>query len=207
MLRPWELERVACRVSLKRPRHFSAALPEALEVNVVVVREIDPPENQPAVSWTLITSEPIESEEDIAWIVDAYRARWVIEELFKALKTGCSFEKRQLESFNALQRALCIYLPIAWQLLQIRHLAQVRPDSPASEVIPELRLRLLAALMKSEKRRTLPANPTIKDVLFGIACLGGHLARNGPPGWQTLGRGYDELLAAERGVLALASEM
>ena len=37
-------------------------------------------------------------------------------------------------------------------------------------------------LMKSEKKRTLPANPTIADVWFGIACLGGHLARNGPPG-------------------------
>lgn len=43
--------------------------------------------------------------------MDAYRARWVIEEFFKALKTGCNFERRQLESFQSLRIALAIFLP------------------------------------------------------------------------------------------------
>jgi hypothetical protein len=29
--------------------------------------------------------------------------------------------------------------------------------------------------------------------------LGGHLKSNGPPGWQTLGRGYIDLLLLEAG--------
>jgi IS4 transposase len=56
----------------------------------------------------------------VAAIVDAYRARWVIEELFKALKTGCQVEKRQLASYEALRIALALFLPIAVRLLSGR---------------------------------------------------------------------------------------
>jgi IS4 transposase len=49
----------------------------------------------------LYTSEPIDTAEQLLTIVDQYRSRWVIEEFFKALKTGCAFEKRQLESYRA----------------------------------------------------------------------------------------------------------
>jgi hypothetical protein len=55
----------------------------------------------------LVTNEPITTKKQVAAVVDAYRTRWVIEELFKALKTGCQFEKRQLESYAALRVRLC----------------------------------------------------------------------------------------------------
>ena len=37
-----------------------------------------------------MTTEPIDTVEQVLRIVDWYRARWVIEEFFKALKTGCA---------------------------------------------------------------------------------------------------------------------
>ena len=64
-------------------------------------------------------------------MVDAYRARWVIEELFKALKTGCQIEKRQMESYGALRIALALFLPIAVRLLALRDAARSEPDAPA----------------------------------------------------------------------------
>lgn len=191
-------------VRLRRPSHFPASMESELEVNVIAVRELEPPEGEPPVSWTLLTSEPISTAEELGWVVDAYRARWVIEELFKAIKTGCAFEKRQLESFDALVRTLTITLPIAWQLLRIRHWAKLRPDKPAATILSELQLRILAALLKTQKNRQLPKAPTVEDAMLAIAALGGHLRRNGPPGWQTLGRGYEDLAAAERGIKALA---
>jgi hypothetical protein len=42
-----------------------------------------------------MTTEPIDTPEQILAVVDGYRHRWKIEELFKALKTGCAYEKRQ----------------------------------------------------------------------------------------------------------------
>jgi hypothetical protein len=50
--------------------------------------------------------------------VDVGQARWTVEEFFKALKTGCSFEKRQLESLHTLENALALFIiPMAWGLL------------------------------------------------------------------------------------------
>ena len=52
---------------------------------------------QPAIEWFLLTNLPVDSDEAIASSVDCYRARWTIEELIKALKTGCQSERRQLK--------------------------------------------------------------------------------------------------------------
>jgi len=40
---------------------------------------------------------------------------------------------------------------------------------------------------------------TVAHALYAVARLGGHLKSNGPPGWQTLGRGYIDLLLLEAG--------
>lgn len=153
------------------------------------VREVDPPEPNSAVEWVLLTGEPIDTAEQLLRIVDFYRARWVIEELFKALKTGCSFEKRQLCTLHALSNALSTLLPLAWRLLLLRTEARERPDAPATAVLSPDELEVLRAA----SRKPLPEAPTVRDALLAIAALGGHLKRNGEPGWQTLGRGYDKL--------------
>ena len=87
-----------CQVVLRRPSGASRELPAQLTLNVVRVWEPTPLPDEPAVEWILVTTEPIDTDEQLARVVDAYRARWVIEEFFKALKTGCALEKRQLES-------------------------------------------------------------------------------------------------------------
>ncbi|MEM7449046.1 MAG: hypothetical protein AAF355_12470 [Myxococcota bacterium] len=48
-------------------------------------------------------------------------------------------------------------------------------------------------------RIKLPEKPTVQDVLLAVAGLGGHLKRNGRPGWLTIDRGFDELLTSEVG--------
>src|SRR5438067_6469253 len=99
----------ASPLRLKRPRPASPKTPATLDVNVVAVRELKPPPGADPVEWLLLTTEPIATEEQILSIIDAYRARWRIEEFFKALKTGCAPEKRHLESKRTLlnARALC----------------------------------------------------------------------------------------------------
>ena len=119
----------AGKIALRRPRYGDDELPEELEVNVVYVQEVDPPKDEDPVAWVLVTTEPIETPEQVAAIVDHYRARWLIEEFFKALKTGCAVEKRQLESFGALTNALALFLPIAWQMLLLRSTSRTAPDS------------------------------------------------------------------------------
>jgi hypothetical protein len=65
----------------------------------------DDPSKRPSRSLTL-------------WI--AIGARWTIEELNAALKTGCAYESRQFESRHALLNILALTLPVACEVLALR---------------------------------------------------------------------------------------
>jgi hypothetical protein len=185
----------ATRVCVAAPK--SRRKTEDIELNLVRVWETNPPPGEPAVDWILWTTEPIDSIADIRRVVDIYRARWIIEEYFKALKTGCRFEERQLESFDTLSTALALFAPVAWKLLLARSVVRARPKCPPTEILSPLQVKYL------EKRYGQPLI-TARDALYAMARLGGHLTQNGEPGWQTLGRGFEKLAIGEAFYLALA---
>ncbi len=95
------LEIRATPVTLPRPASAGGRGPASVELNLIEAVERNPPKGQAAIAWWLYTNEPIETDDDVLAALDAYRARWTIEEYFKALKTGCRFEQRQLESRHA----------------------------------------------------------------------------------------------------------
>lgn len=177
----------ATSVTIRRPRKDGANVIESIVLNAVHVIEVDPPEGEQIVEWLLLTTERIDSDSDVEFVVDSYRARWVIEEYFKALKTGCAYEARQLESYDALLRALSIFAVIAWRLLWMRFLAQNAPKTPATMVATASELGVLRAQARVND------DASVEDFLKAVARLGGHLKRNGPPGWQVLWRGYRKL--------------
>jgi hypothetical protein len=181
-------------ISASRSSVIGSTSGRRLQLNFVHVLERDPPEGNVPVHWTLTTTEPIETAEQVLRIVDAYRARWVIEEFFKALKTGCAFEKRQLASYRGLLNALAVSLPIAALLLRLRNTGRQRPNTPAHQVMDRDLLEILVKIA----RRPMPGAPTARDAMYAIAGLGGHLPRNGDPGWMTLARGFERLIEAAR---------
>jgi Transposase DNA-binding/Transposase DDE domain len=182
----------AARVSLEKPAKLSAQVDASLEVNVVHVVEENPPPGQIAIEWTLLTSEPIETVESILATVDIYRRRWLIEEFFKALKTGCAFEARQLETFETFDSALSIFVPVAWGLMRLRALERTNSEMSAQLCFTSDQLAVLRA--KSRKPVT-----TVAHALAAIAQLGGHIRNNGQPGWLVLWRGYRDLLLLAQG--------
>lgn len=190
----------AAAVTLKKPlsprAHGSEDVPDGLPINVVHVWEAVPPEGEEPVEWYLYTTEPIETPEQQLAAVDYYRARWVIEEYNKAIKTGCDFESRQLQDYEGLVNLLATFAPIAYRLLVIRSEARREPDQPALTVVDEVELDVLRAL----GRRTLSPEPTAREVYLAIAELGGYIryAKN-DPGWQTLAAGYERLGALTLG--------
>jgi hypothetical protein len=185
----------AVAIELPRPVTSGKAGPATLKLNVIHVFERKPPTGEPAVEWFLLTSLPVDTPEAIAFAVDCYRARWMIEEFFKALKTGCQYESRQLESAESLLNALAIFAPVAWRLLLLRHLARTHAKAPASTALTAKQLEVLSAVAKTP----LPRRPTARDAMLAVAQLGGHLKNNGDPGWLVLGRGMHDLLLLELG--------
>jgi hypothetical protein len=166
---------------------------EVLPCNIVHVQERNTPSDVEPVAWVLLTTEPIETIDQLRFILESYRARWLIEELFKALKTGCAFEKRELESYDTLTNSLAIYLPIAWQMLLLRNRAQNAPDEPAESILSPVQIAILRATIPKLKPRL-----TAVDALYAVAYLAGHFFKK-PPGWQRLAWGFERLLDIEIG--------
>ena len=196
--RPAKLSVTATAVVLRRPHTLPSKFPATLTVHVVHVQELEPPKGEKPVMWTLLTSEPIDTPEHVARVIDIYRYRWLIEELFKAFKTGCLYEQRQFESRHALLNLLAVSLPIAVELLWMRARVCDDPQAPAEEIVSARQVEILRVM----GHRPVPDKATALQVLLAIAGLGGHLKRNGSPGWHVLYRGYQRLLDYEAGWVA-----
>lgn len=86
-------------------------------------------------------------------------------------------------------------------MLLLRTQSRTAPDAPAKTVLTEEQLDVLRTIA----RKPLPHTATARQVYYAIAALGGHLERNGPPGWQTLREGLDKLFFAEQVLAAQAA--
>lgn len=185
----------AAKVTVRKPqsRTKSAASygprPDFLDLHVVRVWEPSPPVGEDPIEWILLTTEPIDTVEHVARVVDLYRTRWTIEEYFKALKTGCSMEKRQLMDYESLCNALALFVPIACRALSLRTAAHASPDADAAIELDADELQVLAL----QKPKYLSKSPTNREVLLAVASMGGHIKWNGAPGWITLLRGMQQL--------------
>jgi Transposase DNA-binding/Transposase DDE domain len=200
-MRTAKLSIAAVTVAIKRPkdrRKHDTNPPPTVTINVVRVWEENPPEDEPGVEWYLYTNEPISTPEQELAIVDYYRARWMIEEYFKAIKSGCHFEKRQLQDYESLINLLATFAPIAYRLLLIRSEARRTPDAPAVGLLSPDHMDVLRA----RGRIRLSENPTAREVYLAVAALGGYIKRKADPGWSTLGYGLEKLETLTEGWLA-----
>lgn len=195
----------ACTVTLPRPAKLRGrALPATLQLQLVSVREVDAPAGHDPVEWLLFTTLPIDDAAAVALIVDSYRSRWTIEEYFKALKSGCAYEQRQLESKHALLNALGLLVPIAWRLLALRTLAARDDRAPATAVFTADELHVLRKISQDIK---LGPRPKAAEALLALARIGGHFPQNGPPGWNILWSGMQLLQARVDGYRLAKQEM
>ena len=127
--------RIAVRfgaVTLQRPKNRPVAPGVAARQPVFLVeaREIDPPPGVTPAHWRLLTSHRIESFEQARWITQLYRRRWVIEQVFRTIKTkGFDIESVSMET--APFRTLCAMTLVAgvscMQMVQDRDGGAERP--------------------------------------------------------------------------------
>jgi hypothetical protein len=169
------------------PQHQQASQGRPLVVWVVRVWEPEPPEGVEGLEWVRLPWVPTATLAEAWQRVDWYRARWIVEDYHQGLKTGCSIEERQLQSYEALRRLLGLLAPTAVRLLQLRAVARETPQRLASEILPTDLVQVVALLAK------VPAAAlTAQQCWYAIARCGGYLRRrsSGPPGWKTLWKGW-----------------
>ena len=181
------------RTTLQRKLKFAG-----LEQWVVEAREINPPPGVMPVRWVLWSSRKVETFEAAWQVLTDYERRWLIEEFHKALKTGCRVESRQHQTAKRLEVMTALCSVIAVRLVQLKTLARTAPQTPADHVVP----RVWLVMLRSLRHRPIQ---TVRDFYHHLAGLGGFLMRksDGEPGWITLWRGTEKLLAAIRGYLSM----
>lgn len=159
----------------------------ALDLWVVRVWELEPPEGVEPLEWVLWTSVPIQTVEQAWQCVGWYRCRWIVEDYHQALKTGCRLEQRQLQSYEGLRRLLGVLAPLAVRLLHLRAQARQHPERLAEQVIGQEIVQLVAL-----KTGVSAVGMTTEQCCKLIARLGGYQGRrgDGPPGWKTLWLGW-----------------
>jgi hypothetical protein len=160
---------------------------------VVHVCEEHPPKGQTPVEWILLTNVPAETLAQANERVGGYACRWGIEEYHKAMQTGGSVELPQFTTRKALEVAVGMLSVVAAQLRRLRDLARRAdaPERPATEVVAVPYVAALSLWRFKELRPTR----CVKDFLYALAKLGGHLNRrhDHAPGWLVLWRGWTNL--------------
>lgn len=183
----------ARRLTLRAPYRKGEKLPN-LEINVVLVREIDPPEDEPPVEWLLLTSLPIGSMEEVCKVVEYYCIRWQIEIYFRVLKSGCKAEDRQLETADRYKPCLALYMIVAWRVMYMMMLGRKCPEMPCDSVLSEDEWKAVYTIVKGKEPPS--ETPNLQEMVYMIASLGGHLGRksDGPPGPKTMWIGMQRMM-------------
>ena len=188
------------RCQMPPPRLRSAELKQAdvqpIAMQIVHVREVDPPSPKAAINWVLYTSLPVDTLAQAQEVIRSYEHRWKIEEWHKCLKTGTRVTDRQLQTRERLEPLIALLSIQAVRLLSLRDLSRNQPDTPAAEHVPSIYLQVL-----QEHRRRTGEAWSIRQFVHEVAGLGGFLKRNsdGDPGWQTIWRGWQKLTTLTEG--------
>lgn len=117
----------AKQVTLRPPPRPDGCL-APVTVNVVQIWEPNPPDGEPRVEWTLVTTLPIETAEQVRTVVEYYCVRWCIEILFRTLKSGCRIEHRRFEDVDRLLPCLGLYLIVAWRTMFVCRMGRSCPE-------------------------------------------------------------------------------
>lgn len=184
-----------------------AGLPETVALSLIEVVEPNPPPDAEPILWRLLTTHEV-TDAAMPWrVIEWYRLRWIIAQLFRALKQqGLRMEDSQIETAEGLlkltavaARAACITL----QLVQARD-GQSRQSSKIAFTPAEVQT-LEALLPRLEGATAAQKNPhpsrSLAWAAWIIAKLGGWdgYKSSTPPGPITFRHGLEYFYAVAYG--------
>lgn len=180
----------ASEVTLNDPRPYHSA---GVSVRAVLVRETKPTGRDQPIEWLLLTSLPIESEQDVQQIIEYYLQRWMIEIFFKVLKSGCRIESRRFEHLDRYLPALSLYLIVAWRSLYVCRMSRSHPNASCETLYTEAEWKSVWQLTKKQAPPSRP--PKLMEFTRLMAQRGGYIDRknSGPPGPQSVWLGLQAM--------------
>ena len=194
-------------VVLKRPQGSDPRLPKNVKLTLVEVVELDPPSGVEPLHWRLLTTHKVASTAAAWQIVEWYKARWTIEQLFRVLKTqGLKLEDSQLETADRLLKLAAIATKAAAVTIQLVQARDGRSAEPASLAFSGNEIAALDALNpRVEGKTQLQKNPHPRHSLAWASWIIAHLggwdgyASSRPPGPITYKHGLEYFRAVVMG--------
>ncbi len=134
-------------LSIKKHQIEGLSLVVAREIRCVEVESQKVVSSESPAMWYLLTSLPIESEEEVKRVVRFYALRWRVERLHYTLKSGAlNVEKLQFDDVRTLINALGFYSIVAWRLLALTYAVREDAEQKAEIIFDENELQLLEAV-------------------------------------------------------------
>lgn len=161
---------------------------EAKEVGVI-------PDNEKPIFWRLLTTHEVNNVSDGHQIITWYTWRWVIEQLFRTMKSkGLHIEDSEVETPKELLNMFVIGLATAIKVLSLVYARDGSTERPASDLFEEDEIIFFITILKTLEGKTKKQqNPYKKESLswasWIIARLGGWNCYGKPAGPITMYRG------------------
>jgi len=202
----------ASRLRIARPDNSDLDdAPKTIELTLVEAREIDGPAGKTALQWRLLTTHLVDTAEQAEEVVQLYRLRWRIEQIFRALKgDGLALDDSQLIDAERMFNLAAMGLAGAIRTIQLVD-ARDGSQRPASDVIDPAFDDALVRLSRSLEGKTArQKNPhpacSLAFVAWITARLGGWNCYYKPPGPKTMRDGWNRLAPTLQGY-ALAQDL
>lgn len=190
-------------VVLKRPGTAANTLPATLTLRVVDVAEIDPPDAAQPVRWCLLTTHTVQTPADAEQIVRWYQMRWIIEQVFRTLKSaGVEVETSQITRPANLLKLVVVALIAAVRVMQLVLARDGSTGQPLSDGADPTDVPALQAINASLEGRTEKLKNPFDPVCLAwlawiVARLGGWSGYSSrgykPAGPKTIARGLRQL--------------
>ncbi|MEH2489138.1 IS4 family transposase [Bradyrhizobium sp. AZCC 2230] len=184
-------------VTLRRPLHGAADLPETVKLTMVDIRETSTPEGGKPIHWRLLTTHPVTNIAEARRVVELYRMRWIIEEYFHTLKTGgFDIEAADISDPEVMIRfaaAVAVAAVAVMQLVKSRDgttgQTLLEVFDPADQPIIEAVSAKLEG--KTERQKNAYPKGSLAFAAWVIARLGGWDGYYGKPGPKTMRLGLE----------------
>jgi hypothetical protein len=180
------------KVTMKPPANKPKM--KLLTIWAILAEETNPPANEEALKWRLLTTCQIDTFEQACEKLDWYCKRWGIEIYHRTMKSGCKIEERQLGHADRIESCLAIDMVVAWRIYHLTKLGRETPDVPCTVFFEDAEWKALVAYKTQNPIPPLKP-PLLYEAMRMVASLGGFLGRkcDGHPGTKTIWLGLQRL--------------
>ena len=196
-----------CKISICKPATLNdKKLPQQIELYAIEAIEVTKRVKNP-IKWRVLTTHVVTNYDEAISIIEKYRLRWYIEQLFRLLKKkGFRIEESELSSGWAIRKLTVMLLNTVLRIMQLLLSYGNEDSQPIEEVFSKEEIKCLTILnqkLEGVNKKTKNKNPASKLswATWIIARIGGWkgYVSQRPPGPITLKRGLDKFTAMFEG--------